>query len=313
MAAISRVVSGRRQALYLSICVTATGINQIFYPFVFDEWTQQYGLNATWLLTGALMLNVWALPILLYMNRDPGKTVTIEPNANTLDGQNYNAVDVKPIRKSIYTVTKEKYGDTDAPEKTINSLPASTSSLKPIVTKEPTTEKSVSKHCCSNIPLIGLILGTGITMGSSNAFIALLLDIFGWRGYGVDQSLKVFIPISIFNILSRIVTGLIKQRRGINSFVYPMLTIFSTMVGLTLMLYLDNFIVLSIGATLNAILNGGVISTAVVLVVKLSKEGSTVATGLLFTTTGITSAAFSPLFGTTCLNHSYYTVLFILL
>jgi len=85
------------------------------------------------------------------------------------------------------------------------------------------------------------------------------------------------------------------------------------MVGLTLMLYLDNFIVLSIGATLNAILNGGVISTAVVLVVKLSKEGSTVATGLLFTTTGITSAAFSPLFGTTCLNHSYYTVLFILL
>jgi len=136
-------------------------------------------------------------------------------------------------------------------------------------------------------------------MGSSNAFIALLLDIFESKGYGVDQSLKVFIPISIFNILSRIVTGHIKQRQGINSFVYPILTKFSAMVGLTLMLYLDNFIVLSIGATLNAILNGGVISTAFVLVVKLSKKGSTVSIGLLSTMTGITSAAFSPLFCTT--------------
>jgi len=313
MATISRAVSGKRQALYLSICVTAIGINQLFYSFVFDEWTQQYGLNGTWLLTGALMLNVWALPILLYINQDPGATVTIELNVNTLEDQQSNGEDVKSVQTGIYTVPTETYSDTYVQEQTRSSLPSGTSSLKSIVKKELTNKTGVSKHSCMNMPLIGLILGTGITVGSSNAFIALLLDMFRWKGYGVDQSLKVFIPISIFNILSRIVTGLIKQRRGINSFVYPMLTIFSAMVGQTLMLYLDNFEVLSIGATLNILLNGGVISTAVVLVAKLSRERSPLGIGLLFTVTGITSAAVSPLFGTAFLNDSFYSVVFILL
>jgi len=104
MATISRVVSGRRQALYLSICVTATGINQIFYPFVFDEWTQQYGLNVTWLLTGGLMLNVWALPIVLYMNQDTGKIVTIESNVNASEDNKY--ADINSVRNVVYTVTK---------------------------------------------------------------------------------------------------------------------------------------------------------------------------------------------------------------
>jgi len=296
MATISRVVSGSRQALYLSICITATGINQLFYPFVFEEWTQQYGLNGTWLLTGALMLNVWALPIVLYTNQDTGKTVTIEQNVNVLEDHKSKVVDIKSERNGIYTVTKEKNNDTDLSEHP-SALKASTPSLKAIVIKEPANEKCVSKHGCINIPLIGILLGTGITMGASNAFLALLLDIFKWKGYSVDQSLKVFIPISLFNILSRIVTGLIKQRRGINSLVYPMLVIVCAIVGQTLMLYLDNFAVLCIAATLNAILNGGIISTAYVLVVKLSKERSTVLIGLLSTMTGITSAAFSPLFG----------------
>jgi len=310
MATISRVVSGRRQALYLSICVTAIGINQLFYPFVFEEWTQQYGLNGTWLLTGALMLNVWALPIVICMHQDTGNTVTIEQNVNVSENHKSKVVDIKSVRNGIYTVSKAKNNDTDLSELP-SSLPVSTPSLKAIVNKEPANEKCVSKHGCINIPLIGILLGTGITMGASNAFLALLLDIFQWKGYGVDQSLKVFIPISIFNVLSRIVTGLIKQRRGINSLVYPMLVIVCAIVGQTLMLYLDNFEVLSIAATLNVILNGGIISTAYVLVVKMSKEGSTVSIGLVPTMTGITSAAFSPLFGTTYFDdlcYSHYSV-----
>jgi len=301
IATISQAISGKRQALYLSICMAATGLNQIFYPFVFDEWMRQYGLNGTWLLTGGLLLNVWTLPTLLYMNQDTRKNETVEENVHASCDNKSRVEDKTLVRIGIFNVMKEKYSDTDAPEHTISSLPASTS-LQGIVNKKPTHEKSVSKQCCINIPLIGLIIGTGITVGSSNAFFALLLDIFRWKGYGVDQSLKVFIPISIFNILSRIVTGLIKQRQGINSFVFPMLTICIAMVGQTLMIYLDDFIVISIGAILIAILHGTVVSTAVVLVVKLSKGGSTVATGILFTVIGITSSAFSPLFGKTYLN-----------
>ena len=271
---LSRAVHGRRQMLFLSICVASNGTHQLFYPFIFDTWTKQYGLNGTWLLTGALMLNVWALPLMLYMNRD-----TCFGRFNN-KGTNIN----------------NKYSTTNA-----TTLQSNTTKLVKNIT---ITQTFLIKHG-AKIALVVLILGSGITIGAGNAFTALMMDIFRWKGYSVDQTLKVFIPLSIFNILSRLVTGLIKQRRGINTFVFPMLAIIGGIAGQTLVLLFDNFIVLSVGATLTSITNGGVISTAVVLVVKLSKDGGPLETGILTTTCGILSAAASPLFGKTLYELPY--------
>ena len=299
MTTISRAVSGRRQTLFLSICVTATGTNQIFYPFIFDNWTQQYGLNGTWLLTGALMLNVWALPLMLYMNRDidnsNGKEAKVTGKTEYLKSSDLHN-DLSEI--CVYHTTTSMHSVTGESENKITTLQTSATQLVFKETVRQAVAKYVIKQCNTNIPLALVILGTGITIGSNNAFTSVMMDIFRWKGYGVDETLKVFIPLSIVNILSRIVTGLIKQRRGINTYVFPMLAIIGGMVGQTLILLFDNFIVLSVGATLTSVINGGVISTAVVIVVKLSKEGSPLGTGLLFTTVGISSAAFSPLFGT---------------
>jgi len=302
MTTISRAISGRRQALYLSISVAATGTHNIFYPYIFDAWTQQYGLNGTWLLTGALMLNVWALPIMLCMNRGIDKINKTESNGKakpeilTSSDLHY---DKSVPDNGISFTSIEMHSATGDSENKMTTWPTSTAIIKETVTMGQTCAKYVIKQCDTNIPLALVIFGTAITIGSYNAFTSVMMDIFKWKGYSVNQTLPVFIPSSIFHILSRLVTGLIKQRRGINTYVFPMLAIIGGIVGQTLILHFDNFIVLSIGATLNAITNGGVISTAVVLVVKLSKDGSPLGTGLLFTSEGISSAALSPLFGTT--------------
>ena len=301
MTTISRAISGRRQALYLSISVAATGTHQLFYPYIFDTWTQRYGLNGTWLLTGALMLNVWALPIMFCMNRDIDKTnnkqANLEDKTKSLKPSELH-YDKSVSENGLCHTRIEIHSATGDSENTMTTLQTSTTIIKETVTMRRTCAKYIIKQCNNNIPLALVIVGTGIVLGSYNAFTSVMMDIFKWKGYNVNQTLPVFIPSSIFHILSRLVTGLVKQRRGINTYVFPMLAIIGGIVGQTLILLFDNFILLSIGATLNAITNGGVISTAVVLVVKLSKDGSPLGTGLLFTFEGISSAALSPLFGT---------------
>jgi hypothetical protein len=257
---VGRMFKGQKRVLYLSIQTAISSLSGLIYPYILEWLIGSYGLNGTFLLLGAIYSNKIPFLILCITNRKSLATDVAAKN-------DINAVceKEKPINKAKKNVILD-----------------SVQNFKQMM----------------NITFSLIILASGVSVAGINGFIGLVLDITLWKGFTNFQALFTFVIFNIANTLSRLVPGFLKQIKGFDSFIYPIISTLFGFIGQLLFFFGNSYSVFMTGVCLTGLCIGGIISSQLLVLVEIVRpENIPVASGLLLTVTGIISVSTGPVFG----------------
>ncbi|XP_060566877.1 uncharacterized protein LOC132725711 isoform X2 [Ruditapes philippinarum] len=147
-------------------------------------------------------------------------------------------------------------------------------------------------------PYVCLVLAFAFGNISLNGYLGVKLDIAMWKGLSESEGLSSFLAFNCSNIVSRFIPGLLKERKGINSFVYPVISAVSGFCGQLLIYFSGQISVYMIGVCLCGIAFGGIVSSSINATVRIvSLEQVPIAVGFLISVNGILIVGVGPLFG----------------
>lgn len=263
---VGRVFSGRQKVLCLAIQTACNALAGVIYPYFLNWLLHLYGLKGTFLILSAILCNGVVFCILCSLNKDSISDVNLrasESQSAIIDTDtNTRTNAVKVARLSVLNGFRH---------------------LKHLVNK----------------PYIFMLVAQLVALTGLNGYIGLILDISRWKGFNDTQGLASFVFYNISNVISRLMPGVLKQMKGINSFVFPIISCLCGCTGQLLIYFGTNYAMYAVGTFLIGAAMGGNISAVVVLVVQVIRpEQVPVGTGLLFTVTGISSATIGSIFGT---------------
>lgn len=219
-----------------------------------------YGLRGTFLILSAILCNSVVFFMLCFLNKELISNVDTESQAGNFD--------------------QKKMSDTDK------------GSFSPVLNLFRYLKQLMSKQYAF------MLIAQLAAMTGLNGYIGLILDISLWKGLNDAQGLSSFIFFNISNVISRLMPGILKQIKGINSFVFPIVSCLAGCGGLLLIYFGTTYVIYVVGTILIGAAMGGNVAAAVVVVVQVvDAEQIPVGTGLLFSVAGVSSAAIGGIFG----------------
>ena len=262
--ATGKAFAGSKRLLALAIQNAGVSVGGAVTPYLYDYFVQNYGLNGNFLLIGGIYLNCLPAAILLSI---PCRN-KVRRN-NTDKSHAYQETQVFSPRKKSVTVITEGI--------------------------KKTKENMVK---IMHLPFVLRVVGVGFSIASLNGYFALVIDILEWKGLSSYEALLAF-PMSYgVGIVARLLPGVIKQFRRLSSFVCPIIFCICGACGqLVILLFPGNKIVL-IGCALAGLAISGVVSGAQLVIVQiLDKEQIAVGLGLMFSSIGILTMIYGPIYG----------------
>ena len=256
---IGRMFTGQKRVLYLSIQTSLGSLSGLIYPYIYEWLINSYGLDGTFLILGGIFCHKLPFAILCLRNHASLAVDKASENKENVDNEN----------------------DTSDKGKK-NIILESVQNFKQMM----------------NITFSVIILATGVSIAGINGFISLVLDISLWKGFTSSQGISTFVFFNIANTLSRLVPGFLKQIKGVDSFIFPIISATAGLVGQLLLFFSDSYSVFVIGVCLTGVCIGGIVSSQLLVLVEIVRpEYIPVASGLLLTVTGIISVSTGPVFG----------------
>ena len=235
-------------------------------PYLFDYFVNNYGLNGTFLLIGGIYLNCLPAAILFSI----------------------------PLENRVKNNNNEPKHTQKAETETQTGI-ASRNCFSSIYTEFKHLNRHIREIMRSLFILI--VLGVGFTMGSISGFFALILDILKWKGFTSEEALLSFPMTYGVGFLGRIIPGIVKQIRGISSFLCPFIFGMCGACGLLIFVLFSDNLILLIGCGFLGLAVAGVISGANIAIAKiLDQEQISVGIGLMYSNVGI----FTTIYGPTC-------------
>ncbi|XP_053409075.1 monocarboxylate transporter 12-like isoform X2 [Mercenaria mercenaria] len=270
---VGRIFTRKKRVLFLAMLSASSPLAGLVYPYFLNWLMTLFDLNETFLILGAIYSNTFPLFILCWMNRSTLKDVALSSTVSQDNTNTENETQVPTIRH------KENF--------IINGV----KTLREMV----------------NITYLLLLFAVAISVAGINGYSGIILDISRWKGLSKSQGLFTFVIFNIANTISRLVPGLLKQKNGFNSFMYPIISTISGCVGQLFLYKGQSYVLYVLGTSLTGVAIGGVVSAQLILVLKAVRpEFIPVATGLLFTVTGVISATTGPTFGSLRDNSGTY-------
>ncbi|XP_053393335.1 uncharacterized protein LOC128555297 [Mercenaria mercenaria] len=270
---VGRIFTGKKKVLLLAVLNASSSFSGIVYPYFVNWLMTLFDLSDTFLILGALYSNTFPLFILCWVNRSTLKDVELSSR-----------------NSKIKTDTKN-----EAPSPTIkhkgNFIINGVQTLREMV----------------NTTYILLLFAYALSAAGINGYLGIILDICRWKGFSKSRGLFTFVIFNIANTVSKLLPGVLKQKRGFNSFIYPIISTVSGCVGQLLLYKGQSYVLYVLGTCLSGFAFGGVLSVPLLLVLKAVRpEFIPVGSGLLFTISGVISAITGPAFGSLRENFGTY-------
>ena len=147
-------------------------------------------------------------------------------------------------------------------------------------------------------PYVCLVLAFAFGNISLNGYLGVKIDIALWKGLNASEGLSSFLAFNCSNIVSRLVPGLLKERKGINSFFYPVFSAMSGFCGQLLIYFSGHVSVYMVGVCFCGIAFGGIVSSSINATVRIVRlELVPIAVGFLISVNGVLIVGVGPLFG----------------
>ncbi|XP_045214404.2 monocarboxylate transporter 12-like isoform X2 [Mercenaria mercenaria] len=270
---VGRIFTGKKRVLLLAVLNASSSLSGLVYPYFINWLMTLFELSGTFLILGAVYSNTFPLFILCWMNRSTLKDFELSSR-----------------NSKIKTNTKN-----EAPSPTIrhkgNFIINGVQTLREMV----------------NTTYLLLLFACAISAAGINGYTGMILDICRWKGFSKSRGLFTFVIFNIANVVSRLLPGVLKQKRGFNSFIYPIISTISGCVGQLLLYKGQSYILYVLGTCLSGVAIGGVVSAQFILVLKaVPREFIPVGSGLLFTMSGVLSSTTGPIFGSLRDNFGTY-------
>ncbi|XP_045206799.2 monocarboxylate transporter 13-like [Mercenaria mercenaria] len=275
---VERVFEGPKRLLCLAVLNTSTVVTAIFYPYFMKWLTEMYGLNGMFLILAGLSLNIFVLFTMCWTNR------VADINARAQEA----------------TSTKTELDDcTGSSRKGCNSL------------------IDIMLNCIAHanklfhVPYVLVLISSSLSLAILNGYVGVMFDIALWKGMTSSQGYITFVVYYSCTAVSCVVVGLLKQKKGVNSLVYPILSTFCGCCGQLLIIFTSKYAVYMLGTALTGMTYGGVIASSLSVIVQMvSQKQVPVATGLFSTLEGLASLGVGPLYGSIRdISGSYRSVL----
>ena len=265
--AVGQAFTGSQRLLALSIQNTGMSVGGAVTPYLFDYLVESYGLNGNFLLIGGVFLNCLPAALLFSMpvtnpNKAANGELKLNPNG-----------DIKAKSK-------------EASHTYISAIREQLERFK--------TDVAQIMHP----PFILTALAVAVVMASLNGYYALVIDILKWKGFTADDALLAFPVTYGVGFFARLLPGIAKQFKGVNSLVCPIIFALCGASGQLVNLYFSNSIVVLIGCGLSGIALAGVISGANIVVVKiLDQDKIADGLGIVYSVVGVLSIISGPTYG----------------
>ena len=144
------------------------------------------------------------------------------------------------------------------------------------------------------------VMANAIVMASLAGVNALIVEILQWRGFTSEQALLAFPALHVLGIVARILPGIAKQIRGINSFVFPIIFCLCGACGQLALIFTTNRVFILMGCALLGISMAGVMSgTNIVAVKLLHQDDAVIGFGIIYSSIGLLTIMYGPAYGMT--------------
>lgn len=319
---IERMFPSRQQPLCFAIHSTGVNVAGIIYPLLIEWLLEEYGVQGTFLVLGALFLNSIAAPLVLLLNLDTvGMTAAnTKLNADTDEKAMLNGYTDENIKLDgdIIENTKLK-GDKDEENK-FNGAICEKINFNGDITEKTTLNGDIfdeendviemderanhNSNQASSIsslltkPFLLLLVASAVCIPSLNTFLGLTVDIFLSKGFTVSQGLFSFVAFNVFGILAKFIPVIAKKFRRVSSFALPILFCICGLFSQVIIYFTSSYVVMLLGSSCTGLVLGGVFPTMLIAATKIVTPGGwPMASGLLITAIGILSAGLTPIFG----------------
>jgi hypothetical protein len=236
------------------------------YPLLIEKLLINYGVNGTFLVLGGITLNSCVASWFLFLKRKR----SVASNHTKREGEKTAMIPEDNDEEKMYKNTKEQL-DTD-------------------------TAVYVRSSLLTRMYMV-LLVASALSIPSVNTFLGLTVDIFVWKGFSVSQGLFSFVPFNIISILSKFIPVLAKKVPGISSFSLPILFCMCGLLGQILVYFSSSYVLMLVGTGFAGLSQGGFPALLIAAVKIVRPEEWPVASGLLVTIIGITTAVLGPAFG----------------
>ncbi|XP_053399632.1 monocarboxylate transporter 13-like [Mercenaria mercenaria] len=257
---VERVFEGPKRLLCLAVLNTSTVVTAIFYPYFIKWLTEMYSLNGIFLILAGISLNIFVLFTMCWTNR--------------------------VAEKNVQSTKAELDDCPESSRKGCNSL------------------IDIMFDCFSHanklfhVPYALVLIASSLSLASLDGYVGVMFDIALWKKMTSSQGYITSVVYYSCTAVSCVAAGILKQKKGVNSLIYPILSTFCGCCGQLFILSTSNYSVYMIGTALTGMTYGGVIaSTYTVIVQMVSQEQVPVATGLFTTLEGLVALGVGPLYG----------------
>ncbi|XP_053393336.1 monocarboxylate transporter 2-like [Mercenaria mercenaria] len=194
---VGRIFTGKKKVLFLAVLSASSPLAGLVYPYFLDWLMTLFYLSETFLILGAIYSNSSPLFILCWMNRSTITDVALSSRVSTDNTNTENETPVPTTRHKGNFI--------------INGI----QTLREMV----------------NTTYLLLLFATAISAAGINGYLEVILDICRWKGFSKSRGLFAIVIFNIANTVSRLVPVVLKQKRGFNSFIYPIISTISGCVG----------------------------------------------------------------------------------
>ena len=256
---VGRAFAKQEKQLVLGITIhtSMVSIAGIIYPYLLKWLAQTYGLNGTFLILGGLFTNTFVFFAFLWQQH-------LAENSDFI---------------------AESEGNTDEDTQIVSFC----DEVRQIL--------NVFRSLIS-IPFVCLIVALALAISCVNAYLELAFDIAAWKGYNESETKELFVILNCLNVFATLTPGIIKQKFEVNSFIFLIISSFAGCVGHVLINSSNSYLMYAVASGCIGLVPGGIIAVSLTFIMEtMKKKQVSVATGLMFTVTGVLSAAVGPLFG----------------
>ena len=258
---VGRIFTGRKRDLCLSLLMSSISLSGLVYPYFIEWLLNQYDLNWSFLILGAIYCNKFALLIMCWANK-----TSIDNQVNTInevqDGDDIGTTETCSFKNSIHK-------------------------LRQIL--------NLTYICL----LLGVALTISAVHGYFGSILDIIewKRFDSHRSNG----LLIFVIFNLAGLISRITPGILRQINGINAFICPIISTTTGVMGQIILYFTGNsFPIFALSTCLSGVALGVVLSSQFILLLKVvSADFLPIGSGLMFTLTGLFTLTMGPLFGKT--------------
>ena len=257
--AVGEAFSGSQRLIALALQNAGVSVGVALTPYLYHYFVENYGLNGAFLLMSGIYLN--CVPAALMISVREKNKITQPSEANTNSQQKSSQTCAYLLKENLNQLKK--------------------------------TMLEVMRP-----PFILTAMANAIIMGSLSGLFLLILDMLKWKGSTSEEGLLAFPTAHGVGFIARLLPGIAKQIKGVNSFVFPIVFSLCGAFGQMIFLKLSGRIPVLIGCALLGLSIAGVISGTNIAVTKiLNTELAAVGFGIIYSSVGILTMICGPVYG----------------